>query len=240
MTTFVCPGYEEHPCGKTVERTVHNQKRCPECLKERKKSYHTAYNTAYKAAHKEEIKARDAAYKAAHKEEIKLKQAAYSAAHKEEKKVRTAAYHAAHKEERKAYRAAHREEIKAYRAAHREEISVRGHHREIFGTKKTSPRKSYEGMPFEDAWNPKKGGSFRAGGEWITANLGKKPEGCTLHVVDHAKGFVPGNLVWSDPVKQCAEQMFKIIARQRHEIKELQMRIRNYEIQETQTKTRAA
>jgi hypothetical protein len=123
-----------------------------------------------------------------------------------------------------AYRAAHKEEIKArvaaYEAAHREEISVRNHHHWIFGTKKTSPRNNYEGVPFEDTWNPEKGGSFRAGGNWIIANLGKRPEGCSLHIIPNGKGFVPGNLVWTYLKGQTADQMFKIIARQKHQIQQ--------------------
>jgi hypothetical protein len=153
-------------------------------------------------------------------------------------------YYATHKEERKAYctvyRVTHKEEIKTYNDAHREEHSVRNHHRWIFGQKKNPPLKSYEGVPFEDAWSPKKGGSFRAAGDWIIANLGKKPKGCSLHIVDHAKGFVPGNLEWATREKQNAEQMFKIIARQRHEIKELQIENQKLRAELREPKTYAA
>jgi hypothetical protein len=160
------------------------------------------------------------------REHEKAIDAAYRVAHKKEKNSYDVAYRAAHKEEIKAYnlahRAAHKEQHKVYDSERKEESSVRSHHRMIFGTNKTPPRKNNEGMPFCDAWNPKKGGSYRAGGDWIIANLGRKPEGCTLHIVEHEKGFVPGNLVWTDPVKQNAEQMFKIIARLRREVKILQ------------------
>ena len=183
MSTFICPGYEGHLCGKTVERT-NNRKRCRECSKEDKKARNITRSATWDAAHKEEAKA----------------------------------YRAEHKEEKKAYYAARKEEAKAYRAEHKEEWSVKNHYYWIFGTKKNPPKKNYESMPFEDAWNPKKGGSFRAGGEWIKANLGKRPEGCTLHVIPNGKGFVPENLVWSYPTKQVADQMHKIIARQRHQI----------------------
>jgi hypothetical protein len=180
MSTFICPGYEGHPCGKTVERASPNHKRCKECSQEEMK--------------------------------------AYEAARKDKKKACFAAYSIAHTEER----------------------SVRSHHFSIFGTKNRSAAKNYEGMPFEDAWNPKMGGSFKAGGEWIIANLGKRPEGCWLHIVDHEKGFVPGNLEWTHPKKQVAEQMFKIIARQRHEIKELQIENQKLRAEIQETKTRAA
>jgi hypothetical protein len=221
MTTFACPGYEDHPCGKTVERTSQNQKFCRECSQEQNK----AYQAAYRAAHEEEHKA----YRAARKEEKKAYNVAYRAAHKEELKAYNDAYSAAHKEERK-----------AYNDGNKEERSVGSHHRRIFGTEKNHPLKNYEGMSFEDTWNPKKGGSFRAGGDWIIANLGRKPEGCSLHVIDHAKGFVAGNLEWTHPVKQSAEQMFKIIARQRHEIKELQIENQKLRAEIQETKTRAA
>jgi hypothetical protein len=209
---------EEHKAYRAARNAVHKEE-------------HKAYRAAYYAAHKEEIKAHCAAYQAAHKEEIKACRAVYRAAHKEEIKARSAAYYVAHKEE-----------IKAYDAAHKEEQSVRNHHRDIFGTKKTPPRKNYEGMPFCDAWNPKKGGSFRAGGDWIKANLVRPSGKVSLHVVDHAKGFVPGNLEWTHPTKQNAEQMFKIIARQKHQINQQVEYIRflKEQIEQVQCRAQAA
>jgi len=84
-------------------------------------------------------------------------------------------------------------------------------------------------MPFFDAWNPDKGGSFDAGAQWIIENIGKRPEGCSLHIVEHEKGFVPGNLEWAHPQKQSAQKMFKIIADQRHEIRLLRARLQELE-----------
>lgn len=105
-----------------------------------------------------------------------------------------------------------------------EYATVAGHYHRIFNPK--SPQhSSYKGMSFFDGWNPKKGGSYQAGADWIITNLGKRPENTSLHIVDHLKGFVPGNLEWTHPKKQTAEQMFKIIARLRHEIKEKDQRI---------------
>ena len=60
---------------------------------------------------------------------------------------------------------------------------------------------------------------------WITTNLGKRPKGSTLHIVHHDVGFVPGNLEWTHPRKQSNQQMFKIIAQQRHRIKELEAEV---------------
>jgi len=115
------------------------------------------------------------------------------------------------------YRENHREEAKALSAewnkTHKEYIV------------KQSSQKNYKGMPFFDEWNPDKGGSFQAGADWIILNLGKRPSGSTLHIISHELGFVPGNLEWTHPRKQCNQQMFKIIAQQRHEIKLLKSRI---------------
>jgi len=102
--------------------------------------------------------------------------------------------------------------------------SVRGH----FGSicRDSAGRyPTYKGMPFFDGWNPDKGGSHQVGADWIIANLGNRPKGSTLHIVDHEKGFVPGNLEWTHPRKQSNQQMFKIIAQQRHRIKELEAEV---------------
>jgi hypothetical protein len=90
---------------------------------------------------------------------------------------------------------------------------------------KNKKHKSYRGMPFFDGWNPKKGGTFLSGAKWIIDNLGKRPKGCSMHIVDHEKGFVPGNLEWAGPKKQTAQQMFKIIADLKCRIKELERKL---------------
>ena len=76
-------------------------------------------------------------------------------------------------------------------------------------------------MPFCSDWNPREGGSFEAGEKWIIENIGKRPVGSTLNIIDHAIGFVPGNLEWAYPKGQSRNQMCLIIARQKHIIKEL-------------------
>ena len=111
------------------------------------------------------------------------------------------------------------EYMAAYRKKTREVQTVRNHHLAAF--KLHEGRRIYDGMPFHDAWNPDKGGSYKAGGQWIIDNLGCRPDGCTLHIIEHAKGFVPGNLEWTHPKRQVNQQMFKIIAQQRHQIKQL-------------------
>ncbi len=99
------------------------------------------------------------------------------------------------------------------------------HHKHQIFNSKANQHRNYKGTPFFDGWNPDKGGSYQAGADWIIVNLGKRPQGHSLHIVDHAKGFVPDNLEWANQKKQIAEQMFKIIADQKHEIKQLRLRI---------------
>ena len=84
-------------------------------------------------------------------------------------------------------------------------------------------------MPFYDGWNPDKGGSILSGMDWVIENLGKKPKGCSLHIVEHEKGFVPGNLEWTYPQKQSTYRMFQIIAKLKHRIKELERQLESQE-----------
>lgn len=132
----------------------------------------------------------------------------------------------------KKYRDAHKKEIavkaKKYWAEHPELVSTYNHYKLIFKTHHLS-HKNYKGMPFFDEWNPKKGGSLKAGADWIVKNIGKRPRGATLHIIEHSEGFVPGNLEWTYPRKQNNQQMFKIIAQQRNRIKKLEARIKELE-----------
>lgn len=104
---------------------------------------------------------------------------------------------------------------------HPEHITVARHWYYIFKSRRKDAR-TYKGMPFFDGWNPDKGGSFQAGADWIIANLGRRPKGHTMHIVDHEKGFWPTNLEWASLRRQSAKQMFKIIADLRHLIRELE------------------
>jgi hypothetical protein len=110
-----------------------------------------------------------------------------------------------------------------------EYCTVVSHFYYIF-TLKSSVYRNYKGMPFFDGWNPKKGGSYLAGAEWIIKNLGRRPKGASMHIVDHEKGFVPNNLEWAYPIKQSAQKMFKIIANLKHRIKELELRLEQKEL----------
>jgi len=72
--------------------------------------------------------------------------------------------------------------------------TVHSHFDSIF--KRDEP--GYKGMPFHEAWNPEKGGAYWVGAQWIIENLGHKPgRSWSLDIIDHAKGFVPGNLRWA-------------------------------------------
>jgi hypothetical protein len=56
---------------------------------------------------------------------------------------------------------------------------------------------TYASMPFFDEWDPKHGGSYRAGEDWIVRHIGRRPaKGYDLHIVDRSIGFMPGNLEW--------------------------------------------
>jgi hypothetical protein len=117
-----------------------------------------------------------------------------------------------------------REAVRTYRNSNPEITSVRSHFYFIFGTKNSN--KNYKGMPFFDGWNPRKGGSHRAGGDWIIKNLGKRPAGCSLNVIDHAVGFVPGNLEWTGSREQNRNQLVKIIAQLRHRVRMLEAKFK--------------
>jgi hypothetical protein len=109
--------------------------------------------------------------------------------------------------------------------------TVWAHWRAIFYPRNETQARTYSGMPFPDAWNPNKGGSFRVGMFGVIADIGERAKwaqehgvpdkSASLHIVDHAKGFVPGNLAWATKGVQNAEQMFKIIAKLRHENSQL-------------------
>jgi hypothetical protein len=143
-------------------------------------------------------------------------------------------YYANHRKERLAHNAAWMKENEGYRKrytkTHRERKTAIARHRFIFKSKKNDPyHRNYKGMPFFDAWNPDKGGSFDAAESWIIKNLGRRPEKATLHIVDHVLGFVPGNIEWTHPRKQINQQMHKVIAQQRNKIKKLEERIKELE-----------
>lgn len=115
--------------------------------------------------------------------------------------------------------------FKSWCGENQEYTAVYNHYYAIFN-RKHKAHKNYKGMPFFDNWNPKKGGSIRAGANWIIKNLGSKPKGCTLHVIEHERGFVPGNLVWTYPRNQVSNQMFKVIARLKRRIRQLENQLR--------------
>ncbi len=180
-----------------------------------------ACQKAYRLAHREELKAYSKKYYETHKKKAKITNAAYHFAHKERENARRRRHYRNNKENQKIRMAKNR--IK-----HQEAVTVRSHHYVIFNAK-ASQHRNYAGIPFFDGWNPDKGGSIAAGESWIIKNLGKRPKGSTMHIVDHSLGFVPGNLEWTHPRRQAHQQMHKIIAQQRNKIKKLEERIKELE-----------
>lgn len=75
--------------------------------------------------------------------------------------------------------------------------TVKNHHHNIFHSSSRG-HKNYKGMPFFKEWNPDCGGDLWKGAKWIIENLGERPSpNYTMDVIDHAIGFVPGNLRWA-------------------------------------------
>jgi hypothetical protein len=91
-----------------------------------------------------------------------------------------------------------------------EYTSVMNHYNHIF--RNTQAHKYYNGMPFCDDWNPKKGGDLWHGARWIIKNLGSKPgPKWSLDVIIQAKGFVPGNLRWALKGIQMRNQRHRLL-----------------------------
>jgi hypothetical protein len=208
MKTIQCIGYEDHVCGIVVEK-VGGRKRCPECAVIVKKKSTLLSMSTWRQNHPVERLENQRKWRQDHPENIQR----YNLNRKQ--------YYSENPE-------VYREQSRKWAREHPEYVSVHSHWRVIYNPK-TTGHKNYEGMPFFDAWNPDKGGSFQAGADWIIANLGKRPESCSLNIIEHELGFVPGNLEWSGPKKQSANRMFRIIAQQKHEIKQLKERIQKLE-----------
>ncbi len=96
---------------------------------------------------------------------------------------------------------------------HSEYHTVVGHHKYIFHPGKRAKHcAGYKDMPFCDDWNPDKGGAFWKGVRWIVENLGPRPDkNWSLDIVDHVKGFVPGNLRWACKRTQKANQQHRTL-----------------------------
>jgi len=114
---------------------------------------------------------------------------------------------------------------RCYTFMHPEYCTVLNHYHYIF----TKAAPAYDGMPFFDGWNPNKGGSFKAGGQWIINNLGPKPtEGrYNLHIVDRRIGFMPNNLQW---VPKAAHKREELIPQLLLEIQNLKQNDEIYEV----------
>ena len=94
-----------------------------------------------------------------------------------------------------------------------EYVTVTGHHRLIFNSK-CQQHKNYKGMPFFNDWNPNKGGAYWKGAKWIIENLGKKPgPEWSIDIIEHKKGFVPGNLRWAKRFVQNYNKRHKLLGK---------------------------
>ena len=87
----------------------------------------------------------------------------------------------------------------------------------------------YKDMPFCDDWNPRKGGDYRKGVKWILENLGKRPgPEWSMDIIEHAKGFMPGNLRWAKRSIQTLNQQHRILGKWTDEEFEVEARKRGY------------
>ena len=73
--------------------------------------------------------------------------------------------------------------------------------------------KYYKGMPIFSEWDPgRTPGAAKRAAHWIRQNLGKRPTcNWSLDIVDHAKGFVPGNLRWAKRNMQIGNQQHRFL-----------------------------
>jgi len=82
-------------------------------------------------------------------------------------------------------------------------------------------------MVFEKAWNPAlPGGSFDVAEQQILEDIGPRPaKGYQLHIVNHERGFVRGNLMWVTASANNRQQLHKIVAQQAAQLREHERKI---------------
>lgn len=90
----------------------------------------------------------------------------------------------------------------------------------------------YAGMPFESSWNPDLHlGRLGAGVQWILENLGPKPgPNWSLDIIEHEKGFVPGNLRWAEHRTQRDNQRYRKLGHCSIEEIEVEARRRGFKL----------
>jgi hypothetical protein len=112
------------------------------------------------------------------------------------------------------------DKVREYRQNNIEYQTVYAHWELIY--KPRLGHKYYKDMPFFNEWNPKQGGSFTAGANWIIENLGRRPDKkYQLHVVDRRLGFVPGNLRWVPQEKHRQEEMIAKLLLENQQLKDI-------------------
>lgn len=132
-----------------------------------------------------------------------------------------------HKKSR-AWRAAHRKESRLRVAQWRRDnpayTSVTNHYAAIQAGK----HPSYKNVPYFKGWNPRRGGSFMAGCQWIDKHLGLRPDKkYQLHIIDRRLGFVPGNLAWVPRDKHRQEELVNKLLLENHRLRAENKRLRN-------------
>lgn len=91
--------------------------------------------------------------------------------------------------------------------------TVWSHHYWIFNCSDKA-KTTYKNMPFHKAWNPLLGGALWKGAQWILNTLGKRPsKDWSLDVINHDKGFVPGNLRWAHQTTQIRNRKHRTLGR---------------------------
>ena len=109
-----------------------------------------------------------------------------------------------------------------------EYATVSNHFYNIFNPR-ANRHENYKDMPFYDDWNPKKGGAYRNGAQWILDNLGPRPgQGWSMDIIEHNKGFVPGNIRWSLRSGQERNKKHKILGQWSDEEFAVEARRRGY------------
>lgn len=90
-----------------------------------------------------------------------------------------------------------------------EYATVASHFHWIFNPN-AKQHKYYSRMFVYKDWNPKKGGSVWKAVKWILENIGKKPDkNWSLDIIEHSKGFAPGNLRWASGFTQKQNQIHR-------------------------------
>lgn len=86
---------------------------------------------------------------------------------------------------------------------------------------------AYKDLMYFDGRNPQKGGSFKAGEQWLITHLGPRPsKNYELHIVDRRLGFVPDNLAWVPKEKHIQEELINRLLLENQQLRAENNRLR--------------